>query len=393
MHTLHLPEPDADAHAISDALRALIVAEIERAGPLTFQRYMELALYAPGLGYYSAGARKFGVDGDFVTAPELGHVFAQVLAATLAPLLPELETPQILELGAGSGALAADLLSALRTRNALPARYAILERSADLIERQRETLDHRVPDLLHLVDWLEQPPTNDFEGVLLANEVVDALACVRFRLAPRGVSEIGVDHIAGRLIETELAPRREVIEALARLFVQLPEPLPTGYTSELIPELEAWFAAVTGRLRRGLVLIADYGYGLAEFYAPERRAGTLQCHYRHRTHADPFWYPGLNDITASVNFTALAEAAQTAGFELAGYDSQAGFLRAAGIEEVFANQPDQSELSRLRTANEIRKLMLPGEMGERFKVFAASRGLDEAQIPAAFAGNGQRHLL
>ena len=150
---------------------------------------------------------------------------------------------------------------------------------------------------------------------------------------------------------------------------------------------------MAGHLRCGLVLIADYGYGRGEYYAPARRDGTLQCHYRHRTHADPYWYPGLNDITASVNFTALAEAARMAGFELAGYDSQAGFLRAAGIEQVFADQLDQSELSRLRTANEVRKLMLPGEMGERFKVFAASRGLDEAQIPQAFAGNGQRHLL
>jgi len=177
------------------------------------------------------------------------------------------------------------------------------------------------------------------------------------------------------------------------LFVQLPEPLPTGYTSELLPELGAWFAAVAGSLRRGLVVIADYGYGLPEYYAAERRTGTLQCHYRHRTHADPYWFPGLNDITASVNFTALAQAAQAAGFELAGYDSQAGFLRAAGIEQVFEGQTDQSELTQLRMANEIRKLMLPGEMGERFKVFAASRGLSAAQIPVAFAGNGQRHLL
>lgn len=393
MHSITLPQPETHAIAISDALRGLIIAEINASGPIPFQRYMELALYAPGLGYYSAGARKFGADGDFVTAPELGSVFAQVLGSTLAPLLDRLVNPLILELGAGSGALAAELLIALRELDGLPQRYLILERSADLRERQRETFEHRLPELLPIIEWLERPPAEDFEGIVLANEVVDALACARFRIAANGICELGVDHHRGVLQYLEQPPRRQVIEALGQLFVQLPEALPCGYTSELLPELGAWFGAVAEHLRRGLVVIGDYGYGRPEYYRQERHEGTLQCHYRHRVHSDPFWYPGLNDITASVDFTALAQAAQAAGFELAGYDSQSGFLRAGGVDQVFARYADAPELTHLRVVNEIRKLMLPGEMGERFKVFAASRGLAAKDIPGAFAGSGQRHLL
>jgi SAM-dependent MidA family methyltransferase len=393
MHRLDLPPPDADARALSERLVAVVAAEIEHAGPMPFQRYMELALYAPGLGYYVAGARKFGVHGDFVTAPELGHVYAQVLARALAPVLKSLEQPTLLELGAGSGVLAADLLLALAELDALPASYAILERSGELRERQAQTLAEHAPQWLTRVHWLEQPPTASYEGVVIGNEVVDALACVRFRVGERGVSELGVALGSLGLHECELPPRRHVRRALDELREQLPFALAPGYTSELLPELSAWFAAIAAGLERGLVLLADYGYGRAEYYRPERRDGTLQCHYRQRVHADPYWYPGLNDLTASVDFTALAEGAIAAGFELAGYDSQGGFLRAAGIDQVFERHAHASEIERLRVANEIRRLLLPAEMGERFKVFAASRGLDADVLGPAFAGLGQRHLL
>ena len=388
-----LPEPDDHARAHSARLRELIAGEIAAHGPMPFQRYMELALYAPGLGYYAAGTQKFGAAGDFITAPELGNVFAETLAEALATTLRQFDAPVLMELGAGSGALAVDLLDALARRDALPARYQILERSADLRQRQQERIATALPALADRVAWLDQPPAEPFDGAIVGNEVVDALACARFVVAPENVAEVAVDVRDGRLVETRIPARPSVRAAFEHIQSDLPAPLPPGYTSELIPELGAWLAAVSAPLRRGLVLLADYGYGRPEYYRPDRGDGTLICHYRQHAHADPYWYPGLNDLSASVDFTALAEAGIDCGLDLFAYENQSGFLIGAGIERIFAHLDSLDDRARLRITGQIKQLMLPGEMGERFKVMLLGRGVDEAWLPAGLLGEGQRRML
>ncbi len=388
-----LPEPDSDARAHSARLSALIRGEIDRDGPMPFQRYMELALYAPGLGYYAAGARKFGAAGDFITAPELGGVFATAVASTLAPTLRQFAQPTLLELGAGSGALAVDLLAALQSQDALPARYLILERSADLRQRQRERIEQQAPQHRHRVEWIDAPPASPFDGAIIGNEVVDALACVRFTIGADGPREVAVAHAGDRFATVAIAPRPHVARAIETLLAELESPPPTGYTSELVPELSAWLAAICAPLHRGLLLLADYGYGRPEYYRPERHDGTLICHYRQHAHSDPLWYPGLNDISASVDFTALAEAAADTGFELLSYDHQAGFLIGVGVDSLYAHLQDLGDRERLRLTGELKRLMLPGEMGERFKVLLAGRGVDEGWLPPGLLGAGQRRML
>jgi SAM-dependent MidA family methyltransferase len=393
MHSLDLPEPDADAKAVSTRLCGLIADEINRLGPMPFQRYMELALYAPGLGYYAAGAHKFGAAGDFVTAPELGSVMAEAIAETLAPLLRSKAHPTVMELGAGSGVLAVDLLAALERRGAMPDRYLILERSADLRQRQQQRLKEQSPDSIDRVSWLDRPPESAFDGAIIGNEVVDALACARFEITADGPRELCVQLKDNRFQDCLAAPRVGLSRAFEHLQHELDAPLLVGYQSELVPELSPWLASVSACLRSGLLLLADYGYGRREYYHPQRSRGTLICHYRQRVHEDPYWYPGLNDITASVDFTALAEAGHSAGLELLGYDNQAGFLIGAGIEQIYAHLAELDDRQRLRLAGEIKRLMLPGEMGERFKLMLLGRGLDPALLPAGLRGLGQRQML
>jgi len=370
MHT-DLPEPDADARAHSERLAMLIRGEIAAAGgTLDFARYMELALYAPGLGYYSAGAAKFGADGDFITAPELGFVFARCLARALAPALRETRG-DILELGPGSGALAAELLLELERLDSLPARYRMLERSADLRERQSALILQRCPHLENLTEWLDAPPAQPWRGVLVANEVIDALPVRLFALRAHGMHArtVGAD-ADGRLVEREIPAdaslMRVVTAALGARIATLPRP----YKSEVCPLLRPWFAEVTRSLERGSAWFIDYGYSRDAYYAPGRSEGTLRCHYRHRAHDDPLLWPGLQDITAWVDFDALVESAAAAGFECAANLTQARFLIDHDLDTVFADAyaraPD--EATKYRLAHEVKQLTLPGEMGERFRV-------------------------
>ncbi len=378
-----LPPPTADELAHSERLRAVIRAEIEARGPIDFERYMQLALYAPGLGYYSAGAAKLGAAGDFVTAPELGALYARTVARAIAPVLRETRG-ELVEIGAGSGAFAVDVLPALAALDALPERYAIVEISADLRERQRARIDERAPAYAARLVHLDAPPAVRWRGVLFANEVVDALPVRRFvarrdgTLAALGVAcdaagEFrGVELPADAVLAAEVARREaEVARALDHEGPVWQRP----YRSEIVPGLPAWFAAVAGTLESGLALFIDYGYPRREYYLPERRDGTLICHYRHRVHDDPFAHVGLSDITASVDFTALAEAGAAIGFELGLYTSQAQFLIANGLTEIAAETPVADERERILRTQEIRRLTLPGEMGERFKVMALTRGI------------------
>ena len=367
---VELPQPDADECAHSERVASLIRSEISAAGgALDFARYMELALYAPGLGYYSAGLAKFGAAGDFVTAPELGFVFARCLARALAPVLRE-TGGDILELGPGSGVLAAQLLLELERLNALPKRYRLLETSADLRARQRAMLLQHCPHLETICEWLDTPPAKPWSGALVANEVLDALPVRLFALRDGGLfaRSVGVDD-DGRFVWREV-PADAALAAAARAVIGDLNALSRPYLSEVCPMLAPWFTAVTRSLERGTALFVDYGYCRAEYYAPQRREGTLRCHWRQRAHDNPLILPGLQDITAHVDFDALIVAGTTAGFKLVAHDSQAQFLMAHGLGEVFAaayaQVPDEAQ--RYRLAQEVKRLTLPGQMGESFRV-------------------------
>jgi SAM-dependent MidA family methyltransferase len=382
-----LPAPSADERAHSDQLLQLLREQIVAHGPLSFAQYMERCLYAPGLGYYSAGKTKFGAAGDFVTAPELGDVFAQCVVRVVQPVLAALgDDADFLELGGGSGAFAEAALLALAATGTLPRQYLILEPSADLRERQRERLRTNLPAALNArVQWLERPPEQEWRGVLFANEVIDALPATRFCVRD---GEIYEEHVMldgdGNLRRVDRPADALVAGAVRHVERDVGSDFANGYRSEILPQLPYWVQAIAGSLSAGLLLFVDYGYVRREFYLPERDDGTLMAHYRHRAHNNPLYLPGLNDLTASVDFTALAEAGNSAGFAVAAYLPQAQFLIGAGLQEVFANAQAQvaDEHSRYRLAQQVKKLMLPEQMGERFQAMLLARGLDDLPLPA-----------
>jgi SAM-dependent MidA family methyltransferase len=386
-----LPVPDADAAAHSARLAALIREQIGAAGgAIPFSRFMELALYAPGLGYYSAGASKFGAEGDFVTAPELGPVFAACVAESLAPVLQQIgPQARMLELGGGTGAFAEVALKRLLELDALPDRYAILEPSAQLRERQRERLQQRlIPPVFELVEWLDAPFDDDWHGVLFANEVIDALPTPRFAIEGGGDVEAGEvyeEHVAleDDALVRVLRPADDFLaNAVRHIERRMERRLPSGYRSEVLPQLPYWIQAVAGGMRRGAMLFVDYGHPRAEYYQPDRDDGTLRAYYRHRVHGDPLLWPGLQDITASVDFTALAEAGVAAGFDFAGYCSQASFLLGNGLAGVLQRiEAIKDEAERQRRTSEVKRLTLPSEMGERFQVMGFEK---DVELGAAF---------
>ena len=385
-----LPEPPEELKCLSENLAAVIREKIKQSGSISFSEYMEMALYEPGLGYYSAGLQKFGDGGDFITAPQLGDVFARCLANQVRQISKELGEYEIVEAGAGSGVLAADLLNALQD-NQPPVRYRILERSAHLRQVQRETLERSVPQWMDRISWLDQPPETDWQGVFIANEVLDALTVELFCCGHDGVRQMRVvDGPDGFAWDQGQCP--PVMEAkIQSTLTGLESPPADGYQSEINTTLPAWLESVTSSLHKGAALFIDYGYPRQEYYLPQRRNGTLICHYRHRAHDDPFMWPGLTDISASVDFTALAEAADSCGFEVSGYTSQAMFLLGCGLEEVILDLQSLSEKDRVMKNIEIRKLTLPAEMGERFQVMALCRNLSE-ELSESLRGFSLRDL-
>jgi len=384
------PLTDAE-RAHGERLAALLHAEIAQAGGwISFARYMQLALYAPGLGYYSAGARKLGAAGDFVTAPEVAPVFSRCLAAQCAEVLDTLGGGDVLELGAGSGTMAATLLAELERRDRLPGRYLILDVSADLRERQRATLGESVPHLLERVAWLDRLPER-LAGVVLANEVLDAMPVERFVLRGGVVHALGVSARSGRFEWSEAQAPDALREAVRALQREAGADWADGYVSEINLGLTGWFAALAGSLERGVALFVDYGLPRREYYAAERRDGTLLCHFRHRFHADPFVNPGLQDITAWVDFTAVAEAATAAGLVVAGYTTQAHFLIGCGIGEFLADVAGLDVVERVNLSRQAMVLTLPGEMGERFKAVALANRYDAPL--RGFAARDLRHTL
>ncbi len=369
------PVPDASARSLSAQLLERIEAEIRAAnGWIEFARYMELALYAPGLGYYSAGSRKFGAGGDFITAPEVSSLFSRCVARSCADVLEQLGGGDVLEVGAGSGVMAADILQELATCGQLPHTYYILERSADLRERQQAHLARVLPQLITRVCWLDQPPTQAWRGMVLANEVLDALPVQLFGWRNDRVTEYGVGwHDTGcTWIERPAAPElSEQISAWAKQFQWQGE-----YRSEYHALSAPWLRSVAANLTAGAALFIDYGYARREYYHAERAQGTLLCHYRHRVHADPLCLPGLQDITAHVDFTGVAEAAVSMGLRIDGFVTQAHFLLDAGMESLLAADITGTPAGDLQLTAQAKTLLLPGEMGERFKAMLLTRGLD-----------------
>jgi SAM-dependent MidA family methyltransferase len=324
------------------------------------------------LGYYSAGARKLGVHGDFVTAPEVSSLFSRCLARQCAQVLQEIGG-DILELGAGSGVMAADILLELALINRLPQRYFILEVSADLRDRQRTTLSERAPQLLSLVTWLDALPS-DLVGVVIANEVLDALPVQRFVIRGGQVNALGVTWQLGKLDWSEVRASKPLEIAVRELEKYIGYALPDGYTSEINLRLYAWLAGVAASLQRGVMLFVDYGLPRAQYYSRERTRGTLLCHYRHRFHDDALLYVGLQDIGAWVDFTAVAEAAVENDCSVIGYTTQAHFLIGSGIDKLLADLAEKGLESRLQIGKQAMVLTLPGEMGERFKAIALGKG-------------------
>jgi SAM-dependent MidA family methyltransferase len=385
-----LPALSPDEQRHSQAAAAVIRAEVAAAGGwLNFERFMELALYAPGLGYYSAGSVKLGAGGDFITAPEVSELFGRCLARQCAEVLRE-TGGGILELGAGTGSLAGTILAALDAQGALPDRYAILEVSADLAARQRERLASLTPRLRERIVWLERLPEASLRGVILANEVADALPCRRFTLSSGSVRELGVAAAADSGLQAaQRAPDGALANACAEVLGEALRSLPEGYTSEVNLRVGPWIATLGECLERGVLLLIDYGLPRAHYYHPQRVSGTLRCHFRQLAHDEPFINPGLQDITAWVDFTRVAQAAADVGLEVSGFATQAAFLLALGLEQHVAEAADTP--TRTRLAGEARRLVMPEEMGEAFKVMALARGLHTPL--AGFALQDLRRLL
>jgi SAM-dependent MidA family methyltransferase len=385
-----LPSPDAasEAHSkrVSQHLQSLIDAAEEG---IPFSRFMHEALYAPGLGYYAAGARKFGPAGDFTTAPEISSLFGAVLGRQIAAILED-AGGSMLEFGAGTGALAVQLLRKLAELDALPDRYIILEVSPDLVERQQALIASELPELAELVCWIDSLP-DDFRGVVVANEVADAIPVERFRIDGGRVMRAHVVGQNGRF-DWQFAPAPDDMQAaVRRIEADTGQSLPDGYCSELAPGREAWVRDIAERLAHGTLVLIDYGVSRREYYAPDRNDGWLQCHFRQHVHGNPLILAGIQDITAWVDFTAIASTAVAAGLSVNGYASQGPFLLSGGLDYEFADFTTLSETRQAALSGQAKLLTMPGEMGENFKLIALTRGA-VGPLPA-FRDTDRAHAL
>ena len=386
-----LPSPDADSVRHSKRVAVLLRENIDAAGgAISFAEYMHHALYAPGLGYYAAGARKFGAAGDFVTAPEVSAVFGRVLARQCAAVFDSIERPALLEVGAGSGRLAVDLLTKLAELEALPGEYLILEVSADLRERQKALLRAEVPELCDRVAWVDGWPASH-RGVIVANEVLDALPVERFVRRSGQVMQLCVTVDGERFAITERTAPDYLATAVEQIEQELGRPLPDSYVSEVCVAVPRWIADLAGALREGSAFLFDYGVSRQEYYAADRSGGWLRCHFRHHAHEDPLILPGIQDITAWVDFTAVAAAAAASGLDVIGFTTQARFLIDGGLDAELPEMADLPIDAQLRVANEVKMLTLPAEMGEHFKCMGLNRGT--APRPAAFRNAGRMAAL
>ena len=374
MQSARLPPLSAAENAHATRVRAALVERIRASGGwIAFSDFMRFALYEPGLGYYSAGARKFGPQGDFTTAPELTPLYAACVARQASEIFGRCDGRAILEFGAGSGALAVDLVRYLAADGIEVERYSIVEVSADLRERQQDRVRRELGARAGRFEWLDRLPAQPLRGLMIANEVLDALPVERFRKQGGRIEQLGVALTGGELaIES-----RPAEAALATTVSSLPIEGTEGYESEICPLLPGWIAAATAALASGVLLVMDYGLPRRQYYHPDRRQGTLLCHYRHRAHADALAHIGLQDITAWVDFTAVAEAAGAARLDVLGFTTQAQFLMSADLELQLAAHLEHAGTERAATLQAVKRLLLPGEMGEAFKIMALGRGVAE----------------
>lgn len=391
MQSVDLPKPgDADL-AHSQRVCDYLLRQIHQAGGwLPFSAFMETSLYAPGLGYYQT-TTPIGEQGDFITAPEISPLFARTLARSLAPTLTSLAPSHILEFGAGSGKLAHELLLELDAMHALPERYCILELSPALRQQQQQELAQLPAELQQRVQWLDSLPAEPFKGVILANEVLDAMPVERFSIQSQQPVTWGVEQEGQGLQLASRPASAAVTQILDSIQQQLGYRFTEGYSSEINLNIRPWLQSLYDILQQGMVLLVDYGYGRPEYYLPERNMGTFMSYFRHHAFDQPLWHPGIVDMTAFVDFTAVAEAALSTGFTLAGYTSQAHFLMDAGLTEVIQQFPASDAQQQLQLNQQLKTLTLPGEMGERFKVMLLGKDLS-GNIPG-FSGRDYRHSL
>lgn len=390
--TTGLPAVDAASAAHSSKLVSFIEEKIAGSGgSIGFDEFMQHALYAPGLGYYVAGSRKFGAAGDFVTSPEISPLFANVLGRQCAQLLSGCPGSSVLEIGAGSGVMALQLLHKLHDLDAMPEQYLVLEPSAELQSRQQMLLATELPAACERVKWIDRWP-EDFRGIVVANEVMDALPVSRFVVRAGEIRELRVCTAAGgKFSWIEKEAHSPLLDAVRHIESDLGRQLPDGYRSEVCLALQPWIADLAKSISEGIVFLFDYGVSRAEYYAQERNTGWLRCHFRHRAHDDPLIYPGIQDLTSWVDFSAVASAASNSGLDVAGYTSQAQFLLNGGLALELEGFSGLSAVQQADLSRQVKLLTLPGEMGESFKCIGLSRG--DAFGTTVFDGADRAHVL
>ncbi len=389
-----LPTPSADGLEQSQRLTQKIRTTLARHKQLTFAQYMHKALYTPDLGYYASALPKLGAQGDFVTAPEISSIFSHCVARQAGQILEQLESPNIVEFGAGSGVMAKDILLELARREHPLKHYYILEISADLQQRQKTRLEAELPpELFEKIIWLSKLPSTPISAVVIANEVLDAMPFERLRIEPEGSLQAYVryDEVAEKF-QWDYRPILDVnLQKFANQLIQnIGKVSHLGYETEINLNIKPWLTSLEKVLTQGAVLLIDYGYTREEYYQPARVMGTLRCHYQHRAHSNPFFYPGLQDITAHVDFTAVAEAGFDSGFKVSGFTTQANFLMGSGLIEMSID-PDAPVTEQIKVAQQIKTLTLPDEMGESFKVIALTKQIDRPLI--GFSVRDLRHQL
>lgn len=379
-----LAEPDEQAKQRSHLLLQAIKKACSAAGGwIRFPEFMNMALYQPGLGYYSGGLQKFGEQGDFITAPEVSPFFGQCLARQIAEIMQNMDLHDagcIIEFGAGSGVLAVDILLQLEKLDALPEKYLILELSAELQHRQQQTIQQRAQHLYNRVTWLQQLPEDVSHAVVIANEVLDAMPVECFSVAEKEVSVLMVglqdeELITRYVADDEASEKIDNIKQRSELV--FPAAYRSAYCSEYNPAIAGWLSSLQDTLQQAVILLIDYGYNEQEYYHADRSQGTLMCYYQHKAHADYLWWPGLQDITAFVNFTDVAYGAVDCGMEVSGYTTQAAFLLANGLSELHAEQVTDDVQQQVKLSQQIKTLTLPSEMGDRFKVMALTKNYEE----------------
>ncbi len=389
--TPSLPIPDESSAAHSARVADHIRDSIRSAGgQISFAEFMHEALYAPGLGYYSAGATKFGADGDFITAPEVSTVYGNVVARQCAEVLAGIDAGGVLEFGAGTGKLAADMLQAFARLGAMPTAYKILEVSADLRERQESLLRREVPQFVDMVSWLTDMPENH-RGVIVANEVLDALPVERFVRRSDAIFQLGVGLQNNEFVPVERPAAALLAAAVADIEADMGARFADGFVSEVSLAVPAWIADIGNCLQQGVAFLFDYGLSRREYYAPDRSDGWLRCHFRHHAHNDPYIYPGIQDITTWVDFSAVAGAAVSNGLDIVGYVTQSQFLTGGGLNVEMENFAALPLPQQLKLSSQIKTLTLPGEMGENFKCIALGRG--EVPTPSAFQNADRTRTL